>query len=97
LFFSGFSNFYYHSINSTFVQYLSKDFYSSTDWIIKTQGKEITEWADWGVGGTITYDGDYTIHTSGTYNFYIDTIFPLINFYISYTCNRFSKQYKYLC
>jgi len=58
----------------------TKDFYSSTDWIIKTQGKEITEWADWGVGGTITYDGDYTIHTSGTYNFYIDTIFPLINF-----------------
>jgi len=43
-----------------------KGFYEKTDWIIKTQGKEIIEWADWGAGGTITYDGDYVIHTFKT-------------------------------
>jgi len=54
----------------------TKDFYSATDWIIKTQGKEITEWADWGVGGTITTVDGETVHTyltSGYFNVTADT------------------------
>ena len=43
-----------------------KNFYETTDWQITTQGKLIDEWADWGAGGDITYDGDYTVHTFRT-------------------------------
>jgi len=40
-----------------------KDFYSAVDWQITSQGIIIDDWADWGAGGTITYDGNYVIHT----------------------------------
>ena len=40
-----------------------KDIMKTVDWIYKTQGVELTEWADWGTGGTITQDGLYTVHT----------------------------------
>ena len=48
-----------------------KDYYSVTDWQITSQGKLIDDWADWGVGGTITYDGNYVVHTfltNGSFN-----------------------------
>jgi len=49
-----------------------KGFYESIDAIPIGKDNAFTEWVDWGVGGTITYDGSYTIHTflaSGFINF----------------------------
>ncbi len=41
----------------------SKGYYEGLDFIPKSNGITMNEFVDWGAGGTITYDGDFTIHT----------------------------------